>query len=65
MNMQMQIESGEEGNSREETDERVHGMGAGSSPSTGRPVPSTPQRRIEQNPRQTVEVVPNLIHYFT
>ncbi len=50
------VQDGEEAHSREEADERVHGLGAGCQEEAGRPVPSTPQRRAQQNPWKAVEV---------
>ncbi len=52
----MMFQDGEEAHSREEADERVHGLGAGGQEEAGRPVPGIAQRRAQQDFRKAVEV---------
>jgi len=50
--------------SHQETDECVHGLGAGSAAQTGRPVPATTQRRAQQDARKTLEVCVRRVKIF-
>ena len=50
------FQDGEAQDAREASDERVHGVGAGGAQEARRSVPQPPQRRAQQDPRETVAV---------
>ena len=50
------LQDGEAQDAREAADERVHGVGAGGAEAARRPISLPPQRRAQQDPRETVAV---------
>ena len=50
------LQAGQEEDPRQETHERLHGLGSGGAAAAGAPVPQPPQRRAQQDAGQALEV---------